>query len=533
MDRGLEGHHRFLTVSRTTCARNPLAHSHQLAALDREIELVETADAIAHYRAASGDSFELTRASWLDHLVNHARVGALVGDRWRVQAAALEYAHALEASGHADWQASLAAGATQAARMTVTGGEAGTLFTRMLLGVLRLHEEQRPAMKELFRAATIEAYRGLRAADPGFAWSGVPSRPHYSLRTPWTGPGFDAIGQWMGEVVDGAAVQHEGEREALEDPDDALTAMAASEARWRSQLPQRPPGAVLPDVVQDDVTAPYRALAESTAGADRAAEAMREAARALVAAGAAAPSPQDALARFVGDGLLADLAAAPLRAHAEDGLARQLVWPDPLVERHQRSVLENLRRARTATEVDLVAAHAGACLSVEADWNVLYLASLFGPLRAACTLGSEDSGAVRANLQRAAEATYRLLGLTPRSLLAAPRVADFIDRILVPLALRESLSVGAFQGEGGFDFLGEARMWVAMARARGDWREWNSRGAADALLGQCDRAGVVDRTPSPRPVALWTCMVSPGDPMRGSGWSERPPIPGMALSGAV
>ena len=231
--------------------------------------------------------------------------------------------------------------------------------------------------------------------------------------------------------------------------------------------------------------------------------------------------------------MLADLASAPLRGHAEDGLARQLVWPDPLVERHQRSVLENLRHARTATEVDLVAAHASACFSVEADWNVLYLASLFGPLRAACTLGSEDSGDVRASLQQAAEVTYRLLGLAPRSLLAAPRVADFIDRILVPLAARESLSVGAFQGEGGFDFLGEARMWVAMARARGEWKAWNSRGAADALLAQCDRAGVVDRAPSPRPVALWTSMVAPGDPMRGSGWSPRPPIPGMASSGAI
>ena len=533
MDRALEGHHRYLIVSRDLCARHPAVHSHQLAALDREIGLAESAGDVARYRLASGDSFELTRAAWLDHLVNHARVGALVGDRWRAQAAAVEYAHAVEASGHADWRDTLAAGASRAARMIVTGGEAGALFTRLLLSVLRLRAEQRPAMKELFRAAAIDAYRDLRAADPGFAWSGVPSRPHYALRTPWTGSGRDAVGEWMSELADGTATGHEGERDANEGPDDPLKAMAASESRWRSQLPQRPPGAVLPDEVRDDVTAPYRALAESTAGDDRVAEAIREAARALVAAGAASSSPQDALARFVGDGLLADLASAPVRANAEDGLARQLVWPDPLVERHHRSVLNNLRHARTATEVDVVAAHASACFSVEADWNVLYLSSLFGPLRAACTLGSDDSGAVRANLQQAADVTYRLLGLAPRSLLAAARVIDFIERIIVPLAPRESLSVDAFQGEGGFDFLLEAQMWVAIGRARGDLKEFDSRGAADALLALCGRAGVVDRAPSAQPVALWTTLVAPGDALRGPDWPERPPIPGMALSEAL
>jgi hypothetical protein len=531
MDRALEGHHRYLIVSREVCARRPLVHAHQLAALEREIALTESADGVMRYRVASGDAFELARAAWLDRLANHARVGALVGDRWRARAAALEYAHALEASGHDDWPGMLHAGAAHAAPLIVSGGETAAMFTRLVLNVLRHREEQRPALQEQFRAGALDAYRGLRSADPAFAWSRVPDRPHYGLRTPWTGSGLQAIGVWMEELGGDAAARHTDTPEDAEGDSEVLAAMAASGARWRSQLPQRRPGPLLPDVAHDDVAAPYRALAEATPGDGRAAEATRRAARALLAASADAPSPQHALARLVGDGLLAELAAAPLRAHAEESLERQVVWPDPLVEGHHRSVLGALRDVRTATEVDLVAAHASACFAVEADWNVLYLSSLFGPLRAACTLGADDSVAVRTNLHRAADVTYRLLGLTPWSLLTAPRVAHFIGRVLAPLAVRETLSVGAFHGEGGFDFLGEARVWVAVARAGGRLKEFDARIAAERMAALCERAGLVRRIPSPRSVTLWGAPVAPEDPRREPGWPRRPPIPGIETPG--
>src|SRR5262245_22066445 len=100
MDRALEDHRRYLMVSRERCARNPLAHSHQLAAIEREIAIASTAETSTSYRVASGDSFELTRAAWLDHIANHARVAALVSDQWKLQAAASEYACAVEAKGH-------------------------------------------------------------------------------------------------------------------------------------------------------------------------------------------------------------------------------------------------------------------------------------------------------------------------------------------------------------------------------------------------------------------------------------------------
>jgi hypothetical protein len=527
VDRALEGHHRYLVVSRETCARHPLVHSHQLAALEREIALTESATGIAGYRVASGDSFELTRAGWLDRLANHARVAVLVGDRWSAEAAALQYARALEATGHADWPGTLGAGGAAAARLTTGGGEAAAFFTRLLLNLLRVREEQRPALLEQFRAAALDAYRSLRATDPSFAWSRVPGRPHYALRTPWAGPGLEAIGAWMEAFLDDAVPRPAGTSDAAEGDDDALAALAASEARWRSQLPQRPPGPLLPDVAHHDLAAPYRALAEATTGDGRAAEATRRAARALVAAAAAAPSPQHALARFVADGLLTELAAGPVRAQAEESLERQQVWPDPLVERHHRRMLDALGDVRTTTEVDLVATHAGACFSVEADWNLLYLSSLFGPLRAACTLGADDGVAARTNLHRAADVTYRLLGLTPWSLLTAPRVADFIARILAPLAVRESLSIGAFRGEGGFDFLGEARVWVAVARAGGGWKELDARIAAERMAALCERAGLAERTPSPRAVTLWRVAVASEDPWGDPRSPRRPPIPGI------
>src|SRR5262245_29012264 len=168
MDRALEDHRRYLIVSRDMCARNPLAHSHQLAALEREIAIASTAESSIGFRVASGDSFELTRAAWLDRIANHARVASLVGDRWKLQAAALEYACAVEAKGHEDWQAKLANGATLGASVTVKSSEAAASFTRVLLGLLRLSEEHRPPIAAECRAITIDAFRGLRGADPTF-----------------------------------------------------------------------------------------------------------------------------------------------------------------------------------------------------------------------------------------------------------------------------------------------------------------------------------------------------------------------------
>jgi hypothetical protein len=445
-----------------------------------------------------------------------------------VQATALEYANAVEATSHADWPSRLATGAAEVASIRARGAEAGTSFTRFLLGLIRLREEERRPQRDDLEVATVAAYQALCAADPGFTWSRLSQQPYYALRAPWTGYALEAIGTWIGAFIGKEGTRDAGERNAIGDDADPMSAITSAEARWRSQLNDRPPASVsMNDEVITDIITPYRTLAESTTGEDRTAVAIREAATALVRAAEAASSPQNALARFVSHGLLARLASAPLRAQAEDGLERQRVWPDPLVEHHYRSLFENVARARTTTEVDLIAAHASACFAVEADWNILFLSSLFAPLRAACTFGTEPSAVTCENLSRAATTTYSLLGLAPQHLLTVPRVTDFMSKILVSLAPSVDTNFDAFQGEAGFDFLYEAQLWLQMARARGQSFAINPAWS-DSILEFCHDAGIAAHA-LPMPVKLWETLIAPENLVRELARPQRPLIPGITF----
>ena len=262
----------------------------------------------------------------------------------------------------------------------------------------------------------------------------------------------------------------------------------------------------------DEALAPYRALARSVTGDDPVSRATRQAAEALVAAGAGAPTGPDATARLVASGLLAGLAAAPLRARAEAALARRALWPDPLLEHHWRAVLGALDAAATPTEVDLVSAHAEACLAVEADWNALALGSLLAPLRAACAEGG-------GGLERAAEQTGALYGLSPRQIVSLPRVADFGREILFPLATRDPGAVGAFEGEAG---------WEVVTAVRNRLEETGAHPAGhDDLL-----AMLLDGPPEPAPaeaapVALWGEPIELGHLADALARPARPAIPGL------
>lgn len=160
--------------------------------------------------------------------------------------------------------------------------------------------------------------------------------------------------------------------------------------------------------------------------------------------GTAAPAefPELAVPPAVGDAARA--AAAPLRARSEAALARQAVWPDPLVERHHRALIDALDAAGTRTEVALAAAYADACLAIEADWNALLHAPLVAPLRARC--GGADPA-------RADPLARALLGVDPLTL---RRTAGLLARTAV-LAREPEVTLGAEQGEAGFELLADLR----------------------------------------------------------------------------
>lgn len=521
MDRALEGHRRYLAALREACSRHPRAHAHQLAALDREISLAAAAGDDVSFRAGGADLFELTRAAWLDRAANHAHVAVAVGDPWQAEAAAVEHAEALAATGHEDWNNRLAAAGARSASLRERSAEARSAFTGLLLCLLGLHSTGSDFERATCRDQAVGAYRALREADPAFAWGEGPEQPRYRWRTPWTGPGLALVGGWIAELDSGAGA-------VAGEADDPLAAIRSGQQRWQRGLADRPPGRGTgePPAVAD-VVAPYAELAAALSGDDRLSAATRRAAEAVSAAGSAEPTGQAALARFVEEGLLTALSAAPLRARAEDGLARQSVWPDPLVEHHWRTLLATLDRARTETDVELISVHAEACFAIEADWNAALLGSLLGPLRAACTYGWEGSEASRAGVARAARTSHALLGLSPRRLLAVPRVAEFVARILVPLAADGSGAGAAFQGEAGFDLLGETEAWLEFVRDHGGETPRDAAGLSAALLGLLDRAGADEPASQPRPVALWDAGIEPDDVAGALARPRRPPIPGL------
>lgn len=510
MDGALDAHRRCLAAMAEACGTGVLAHANQLAALERERALAAGRD-LGEYLAASGDLFELARAASLDRAANQARVAAAVRDPWGARAAAAEHAAALAATGHGDWAACLGAGSAEADGLRRRGAGGRAAFVRVLLGLLSVRATADPEVRADQRMHAASALALLREADPAFDGSRLAAR--YRLRVPWTGAGLAAVGEWVAELA-GTGAGADPDRADAE-IGRALAAIADGEARWRAGLAGRVAAAgggsaAVLDLSVEGAIAPYRALAESATGDDPVAAATRRAALAAVEAGGAAPAGPDAVARLVAGGLLADLAAAPLRGRAELALERRSVWPDPLVEHHWHALLSALGEAATPTAVELVAAHAEACLAVEGDWNALLLGSLLLPLRGAALEG-------RAGLRQAAEASATLLGLGPRDLAALPRVDGFVREILHPHSARDPGALGAFEGEAGFDTVVAVR-----ARLEGSGAAPPDAGALLALL--------LDGAPEPpaagRPLALWDEAVPPGDLTRALARPARPPIPG-------
>jgi hypothetical protein len=474
VDAVLEGHRRYLAALREACSHTPRPHSHQLAALDREISLAGAAGDLAGYLAASGELFELTRAAWLDRIANHARVGTAVGDPGRAEAAAIEYAGALEATGHADWTEHVAAAGARATAVRTRGSEAGSAYGGLLASLLRLHSTAGEAERDAWRGQATGAYRSLLDADPEFAWRPLSEQPRYRLRTPWTGSGLRLVVRWL-EELDVSGEARESEDTGRADP---IAAIEAGEARWRSALAERGAGGTSGgESSSGDSADPYPALEDSL---------------------------------------------APLRAQAEEALERQSRWPDPLVVQHWRSLRHGLDHAHTPTEVELISVHAEACFEIEADWNIALLGSLLAPLRTACTWGWDGGPEARAALEVAAESTYALLGLGPRATVSLPRVADFVAAVVGAPG-----ELSAFAGEAGFEALGEARMWIAAMHDLGREAPGDPAAMRAALLALFDGARVAEPTAEPRPVTLWGADLDLDDLHSELARGRRPPIPGL------
>jgi hypothetical protein len=526
MNVALAGHRRYLEVFRDACKSNPMAHTHQLAALDREISLVTAASDPAAYRSASNELFELTRAMWLDRVANHARVNAAVGERTGAQADALEYSVALAAESEMDWMRRLAETSDEITALRSKALETGARFSGLLMCLAGWGGDKRPLLKDFYTNEVAETYRELMANDPGFTWSKTTRHPPYRLRLPWTGEAASLFASWSRELGFSLGPEPSVEPGAESGAADPLGEISAGEARWRAGLLASAGGvAGLNEPSVDNVLSSYRTVADSTNSGDRVSSSLRRVACEILAAASSAPTPQDAMTRLVETGLLARFAAAPLKARAEEAIERQTNWPDPLVDHHWRAVAGLLDRTRTPTEVDLAAAYTDACFAIEASWNVSLHTSLLAPLRAAFVFALDRSEDARRGLVHAATASYGLLGLGPRELLNLPHVSAIIDRNVVPWAFRDMEGLGAFQGEVGFDLLLEARNWIVMQAAKGSPYGLDSSSTRQLIVASLDAAGVPEFPAAPRPVELWEQHI----PLRAlTPALTRPPRPTVA-----
>jgi hypothetical protein len=485
-ERALEDHLRYLEAMLEACSRRPEVYVHTLIALARELRLARRND-LAGYMAASGDVFELTRALWLDRAASRVRIHAAVGDRRRTHAAAAEYELALRATGHRTWPGVLAEAAAAFAGDRSRAVNAAAAYTRLLLSAVALQGAAERSEIDAWRAWGLDAGRTLRTCDPRFSWSEL--APEYELRTPWTAAARAAAGRWLGGL--GLELEPAGERSPSEpDVRDAIAALADAQARWCAGLERTP--AATPDP------------------------------------GLATPSGTVVV---VADAATARRAAAPLRAEAEARLARAGFWPDPLVEHHWRALLAALDEAVTAAEVELISEYSAACFAIEAGWNAALLATLFGPLRAACLWEASPEERYRDGLRRAALAAYELVGLGPRALLQSPRVADFVARVLTPMSTSDPGAFGAAAGEAGFDTLLAARAWRAAARARGE-RDPGDPGDAGALQAalheSLDRAGIPEPRSKPLRLTLWGVEIEPDDLPAALAAPRRPALARVA-----
>jgi hypothetical protein len=256
----------------------------------------------------------------------------------------------------------------------------------------------------------------------------------------------------------------------------------------------------------DQALAPWRRLSETASGAAPATLAMAAVARRLLASAAGAGSGPDVQRCAVESGLLAELAAAPLRVQLAEIEKRQAVWPQPLLAAHARALRAALPLAGTATEVELLSTHADACLDIEADWQSLFFAAQLAPLGAALNFAISPADAAR-GLRGASAISRNLLGQAPAATLQGALVQSLVQALVhrhgIGSTTERASEAVAWHGEAGHALLPLLRAWSAVAASRSAAVPQDFAGLLAALqqvAGLC-----LDPTPAAAPVAvrLW------------------------------
>ena len=544
MNAVLQAQRLALGAMQQACARQPGVHAHQLCALEREQALCAAAATLSDYQRAAGGGFELVRAAWLDRVAGRVRVALAVGDRFAARAALLEYRGALAAPDLSGWTDALTAAAQAAAPWRERAAQAGSSLTRTVLNVL-LHHSSTPQLADHWGDA-VGAWHTLCAADPaaaralrhGAAW---PAR--VAPRLPWRD---GAARVWLQRLLAalpappavraGDAPEDDVSKDDAPEDENADAAVAAQmallSAAWRSSLlhaGHAAPTVEAPDwatmaASADQALAPWRSMADAAPSASPAARAMAGVAQRLLALAAGAGSGPEVQLRAVESGLMTELAAAPLYARLDEIEQRQADWPQPLLAAHARALRTVLPQAGTPTEVELLWAHADACLDVEADWQSLFLAAQLAPLRATFNFAISPAEASR-GLRGASAISSRLLGQVAAATLQGTLVQAFAQDHLVDGTTQPTGDAVATRGEVGHELLPLLRVWMAVAASRGETVPRDRIGltaALQRLSGQCLDATTVA---APVVVQLWNVRVDAAHAAQLLATPGRPPVP--------
>jgi len=515
VDLRLRDQRRYLTALDAAAAAQPDAQANQLAALARERALAAATDDAMACRIASGDLFELARGGWLDRLLGHARIAAALDDPFTAQAMAVEVEATLAARGHREWVSTLQAGSTRAAVWHERAGQAKSSAVALIGAAITGAWDQRPAAQAEARAVATAAWQQWSALEPlvaggdAAAFARALAQPRYRQRVPWTGVGVAALVERMASFGLGVGAALDVE---VASASAIVAGIEDACARWRAGLATATPSPIIdgePELA--DVIAPYASLT-GLPGTEPTTIALVRAARRLVAHAGGAETPQGVLAAWTEADLLADFAAAPVRANAEAALVRAEAWPDPILQAGARGLLAELSEIRTGCEVDLISVHHDACAVVEADWNYGLGAVMLAPVEATAIAGWDPSAAP------SIATAWRLLGALTgvgAELLTIPRV----DAVLALVATRDQrpADLGAWRGEIGHRTVGEAKAWFGV---RGlDPRTASAVGAALTAAWGAPAAGAA------RPVRLWDHQLALDEL---DAPPPRPPTPGRS-----
>ena len=533
----LDAQRRTLDAWQTACEGQPALHAHQLLALQRERALCAAAGDIDDYLQRSDGAFELCRAMWLDRVAGRLQAARCVDDVWAARAALVEYRAALDAPDAARWTLALTTAAAKTAPWRQRAAEAACGLGRTLQHLL-LHHTSRPGMAD-HRGNALAAWQVWCLADPQAChalWHGRPLPQRVALRLPWAR---------LPTALQGELRQlPEPPAEAEATDADPWSQAHEAQAAWQRRLPHaaacradRPP---LPDALASASQAlqPWQMLAHPAADASAESRAVARVARDILGRTAGSANGPEVQRRLIESGLLAALAAAPIRVQLDAIEARQSVWPQPLLVAHATGLRRMLAQARNDTEVEWLAAQAEACLAVECDWQSLLFgvalaplgASLMGLVLQSMTPSQQDVPAEPA-ARRAAALAQESLGVDAQSALQLPWMKDFVTRNLVRGLAPDGGTPVARHGEAGHDLLPLLRAWRELSRAHGQPAAADVNGLLPALHRLLQPDGAAAAPQRTEMLCLWRRAAPVEQAGQLLSAPERPALPGWVGKG--